>query len=448
MQTELNIPNRHSRLFWWELILLVIALVSGVVIAWLTVTGIGSVGTQIIVGVTFTLSLVGFIRLLLDPDSMAARQSDELLKLASQTLEAMNEGLTPTSAQTVCELLLPSTQAQAVVITNREVILGYAGYDAEHNPAGAPIRTTAILETLEDAAARVLFSNDEIGLPMTSARLNGAIIEPLLVGRKIHGTLLFGYNKANRISQTQRSVAHGFAELLSSQMAANSLEEQVRLATSMELKALQAQINPHFLFNTINTIASLIRTDPNKARELLREFAVFYRSTLEDSNDLIPLEREVKQVERYFAFETARFGEERLNLTIDVDDAVREMLLPSFMIQPLVENCVRHGMKSEGQLRIQVNGHVQNGDVIIEIIDNGVGMDEQTRKNMLSPESSQGLGIAVKNVNDRMRSYFGPDAHMDVESALGLGTTVSFTLPQAATDGYLATKGPQEFVAE
>ena len=91
-----------------------------------------------------------------------------------------------------------------------------------------------------------------------------------------------------------------------------ALEEQTKLATSMELKMLQSQINPHFLFNTINTIASFIRTDPNKARTLLREFAVFYRRTLEDAADLILLDREIEQTQRYFTFEVARFGEDRL----------------------------------------------------------------------------------------------------------------------------------------
>ena len=275
---------------------------------------------------------------------------------------------------------------------------------------------------------RVLHRTDDIGLPMSSARINGAIVEPLYIGSNIEGTLKFYYRRASQISQTQESIAHGFAELLSTQMAASALEAQKKLTTSMELKALQAQINPHFLFNTINTIAALIRTDPDKARVLLREFAVFYRSTLEDADDLISLDRELNQVERYFSFEVARFGEERLQLEIDVDEEVRRLYVPSFMVQPLVENAVKHAMRAEGKLTIRITGTIEGSNIIICVIDDGVGMDEETLANMMNKESETGLGIAVKNVQDRIRGYFGPESRMTVTSEIDKGTTVMFVL--------------------
>ena len=218
-------------------------------------------------------------------------------------------------------------------------------------------------------------------------------------------------------------------------MAASALEEQVKLTTSMELKALQAQINPHFLFNTLNTIASLIRTDPAKARLLLRDFAAFYRSTLEDADDLIALERELKQVERYVSFEVARFGEERLQLVVDVDERMMDMQVPSFLIQPLVENAVKHAMKAEGKLVVIITGRIEDDVIVVSISDNGKGMTEETVANMMTAESQTGLGIAVKNVHDRMIGYFGPDSRMEVESKLSVGTTVSFVLDRAIAQG-------------
>ena len=136
----------------------------------------------------------------------------------------------------------------------------------------------------------------------------------------------------------------------------DAAEEYERQAT---LQALQSQINPHFLFNTINTIASLIRTNPEKARMLLREFAVFYRRTLEDSADLILFAREIEQTLRYFAFEIARFGEDRVAMEVDIEPEVEDMLIPPFLIQPLVENAVRHAMPSEGKLTISIIGRVE-----------------------------------------------------------------------------------------
>ena len=270
---------------------------------------------------------------------------------------------------------------------------------------------------------------------MSSARINAAIVQPLYIGNTIEGTLKFYYRNGSQISRTQESVSHGFAELLSTQMAASALEEQVKLTTSMELKALQAQINPHFLFNTINTIASLIRTDPAKARELLRDFAVFYRSTLEDSDDLIELEREMKQVERYVSFEIARFGEERLQLIVDIDEDMYDYLVPSFMIQPLVENAVKHAMAAEGKLTITVTGEIDGDYIVLRVTDDGVGMSADTLENMMNKESDTGLGIAVKNVRDRIRGYFGPESSMEVTSELGVGTIVTFRLDRAIAEG-------------
>ena len=438
--------KRRARFSAREIALLALVFVSGIVVLASSLLGFGGAPVQITAGILFTLFIVLFTRRLLDPDVSNARQFDDLLDLASQTLACMEQGLNETSAQQVCALLLPATRAIAVAITDKEKILGYVGYSAESNLPGSPIRTMATHEVLETGEGKVILHPDEMDLPAAAFRINAAIITPLYQGDKVEGTLKFYYRKASHVTETQRSIAHGFGELLSTQIAAAALEEQTKLATSMELKALQAQINPHFLFNTINTIASLIRTDPNKARELLREFAVFYRSTLEDSVDLIPLERELQQVERYFSFQVARFGEDRLSLIIDVDPQMEKMLVPSFMIQPLVENSVGHAMKSEGKLTTRITGGIEGDNVVIRVIDDGAGMDEETLSNILHPTSSRGLGIAVKNVQDRMRGYFGPEAHMDIESVLGEGTTVTFSL-KSDTVSYIDAAEPTSLFA-
>lgn len=415
--------------------LLCVAALSGCALVYINIVGINSRMLQLFSGLVFTLSLVVFMWIWFDPDTNAARQTDELLKLASEMLDCTKQGMSFEAAQQICELLLSATSAIAVAITNREIILGYAGYNAENNEPGRPIRTTTTHQTLEDGKPRILHHTDDIGLPETSSGINAAIVQPLYIGESIEGTLKFYYSSGSQLSKTQESLAQGFAELLSTQIAASALEEQVKLTTSMELKALQAQINPHFMFNTINTISSLIRTDPAKARELLRDFAAFYRSTLEDSDDLIPLERELKQVERYLSFEIARFGEDRLELVIDVDPYIMDIEVPSFLIQPIVENAVKHGMRSEGKLTITITGVIDDDNVIICVNDDGKGMEEETLINMMDKESDTGMGIAVKNVHDRIKGYFGPESHMDVESVQGVGTAVCFKLNRAIAEG-------------
>ena len=415
-----------------EILATAIAILAAVVMVCTLLSPAVNIPVMIVAGIIFTLSLGIIIRLLSDPDSVRARQSDAMLLLSSSTLDLMQEGLTQKAAQDICELLLPNTAAIAVAITDKEHILGYAGFQEAENPVGSVIRTQATNDTIADGTTRVLYSAAEIGFPEGNTTINAAIIVPLKVGEGTEGTLKFYYRSAKKITETQKSIAQGLGQLLSTQMAAAEMENQRKLATSMELKMLQSQINPHFLFNTINTIASLIRTDPMKARTLLREFAVFYRRTLEDSSERIMLSREIEQTMRYFSFEVARFGEDRVALYVGAGPELQDMMVPPFIIQPLVENAVRHAMPSEGKLTISILAEVDGDDVVVIVGDDGVGMDEETCNNIMHPQSSTGIGIAVKNVHDRMKGFFGEKADMRVESELGRGTTVILRFPDCA----------------
>ena len=425
--------TRQTQYHIIELLLLIMAMITGALLITYLFNPYRNIMFMFLAGMVFTASLILSIRLWIDPDRIRANQSDAMLTLASETLAAMSEGLNETSAQRICETLLPATRAVAVAITNTEVILGYAGRDKDLNPTDAPIRTVATHATLSDGKMRVMRTADEIGFPVERHIINAAIIVPLTEGNETLGTLKFYYPKARNINETQQSIASGFGELLSTQIAAAALDEQKKLATSMELKALQSQINPHFLFNTINTISSFIRTEPDKARVLLREFATFYRRTLEDSSDLIALEREIDQTQRYLQFEIARFGEERLGMDTDVPDGLEGVLVPAFMVQPLVENAVKHAMPSEGHLEISVNARAEGDDLIIDIIDDGIGMSEEKRQNIMNPDSQTGLGIAVRNINDRILGYYGPESYMNVESTEGRGTTITLFLKSGCT---------------
>ena len=376
----------------------------------------------IVFGLIITVSLAALIRLLMDPDRVRARQSNAVLTLASRMLATMGTGLNQESAQKICEMLLPATNAIAVAITDKVDILGYAGSGQEYNELGSPIRTVATHETIADGRMRVLYSSEEIGFPVDHHNINAAILVPLNVGGKTEGTLKFYFPGAQKINETQQSIARGFGE-----------EEQRKLATSMELKALQAQINPHFLFNTLNTIASFTRTDPERARLLLREFSKFYRGTLENASDLIPLAREVDQTQRYLQFEIARFGEERLGMDSDVPDELASALVPAFMVQPLVENSVRHAMPATGKLTITVKAEAQDDDLLLMISDDGKGMSEDRRGAIMKRSSSSGLGIAVRNIRDRVQGYYGSESYMQVDSAEGEGTTVTLFLKNART---------------
>lgn len=416
-----------------------VAVASIVILFWSAIFPIEATTLALLVSGTALLaliaSLLALFLLLVSPDVMRARQTDAMLRMSRTMVDLLSDGMTPEAAQAICKMLLPNTAAIAVAITDTKKILGYSGYRESANPQGASISTQATHDALEDGKIRVIKSSVEIGLPKSAKLINAAIIVPIIIADEIRGTLKFYYKRSFSVTETQRSIAQGLGALISTVYATVELEKQRELATSMELKMLQSQINPHFLFNTINTIASLIRTDAPKARVLLRDFAVFYRSTLENSQERISLSKEIEQTQRYFSFEIARFGEEKLAMEIDLTlneephIDVNEMLVPPFLLQPLVENSVKHAMPADRQLIVSIRGKIEESDVILYISDDGIGMTEEQAEKVFQPNSETGLGIAAQNVRDRMLGYYGPAAEMLIESKLGEGTSVILRFP-------------------
>ncbi|MDR3036900.1 MAG: histidine kinase [Coriobacteriales bacterium] len=367
------------------------------------------------------------IRFSIDPDRLRARQSERMLKLAASTLTYMRTGLNVEAAQAVCKLLLPATSANAVAITNRDSILGYAGAEKDAHRIGSPIQTEATKTSLRNAEMQVITSKEGIGFPDKDTAFQAAIVVPLVLRDEVAGTLKFYYRTAKKIDETEQAVAYGLSTLLAMQLSLAELDYQRELAAKMELKALQAQIRPHFLFNTINTIAALIRTDPAQARILLREFATFYRRTLEGSLDSITLEQERLQTLRYLGFEVARFGADRIALTSNIEKGLETIQVPAFIIQPLVENAIGHGMREDAPLHIEIKAYTVDGDIVIDIRDDGRGMADDKLARVLEPSSAH-AGVALKNVDDRLRGFFGRNAHLAVQSELDTGTTVSLHL--------------------
>ncbi len=407
-------------------IVLIALAAEGFVTRWLPIAGIAGL-VAIALGLLVT-------QLATRPDHYRAMQSDLILAVANETLPYLRQGLSQQSAQEVCRIVLAHAEVAAVAITDTEDVLGFAGVGEDHHSVGEPILTRATHEVVETGEHRILHNRFEIGCPEAECRLNAAIVVPLVLRDAAVGTLKFYYTSPRQLNETQIAMAEGLAQLLSTQLELSELDRQVELATRMELRALQAQINPHFLFNTINTIASLVRTDPDQARTLLRQFAAFYRRTLESQQDMVPLEQELEYARMYVSFEKARFGE-RLEVHEEVDDDLFDLEVPAFVIQPLVENAVQHGMRHDAPLTVRIASEtLPDCTVVLSVIDDGVGIAETDVPRVLEPGFGKGLGIALKNVDDRIRGHFGPGSGVQVDSELGDGTTVSLVLADAIDD--------------
>jgi len=373
-------------------------------------------------------------RLVTRPDHLRALQSHQILEIADRSLAYLRRGLDRETAQAVCRLALEESDAAAVAITDTETVLGFAGIGEDHHAAGRPIMTKATREALEANEHRILASRDDIGCPKPGCLLRAAIVVPLEIRGAPAGTLKFYYTTPRLLNETQVTMVEGLAKLLSTQLELSELERQTELACRMELKALQAQINPHFLFNTINTIAMLIRTDPATARDLLREFARFYRRLLENNEGLISLGEEIEHTQRYLMFEKARFGE-RLQVVFDVPEQLLDLPVPAFVIQPVVENCVQHGIRTDGALHVRVSGARDGRTVTLVIADDGVGIDPETLPRVKESGFGTGLGIALGNIEERLKGYYGVGSGLDIASPPDEGTTVTLTMVLAEQEG-------------
>jgi two-component system LytT family sensor kinase len=206
------------------------------------------------------------------------------------------------------------------------------------------------------------------------------------------------------------------------------LEEQARLLLQARMEALQNQINPHFLFNTLNSVSSLVRFDPDTARELIIKLANILRRLLHSSDAFVPLREELEFIDNYLDIEVVRFGRDKLRVMKELDPSSLDVMVPSMLLQPLVENSIKHGLASriEGG-SIYLRSRLSDSGLIVEVEDDGVGMGAA---NLLErPSGLGGTGIGMANVAERLKVLYGDTARMTIDSREGKGTLVRLRLP-------------------
>jgi two-component system, LytTR family, sensor kinase len=206
------------------------------------------------------------------------------------------------------------------------------------------------------------------------------------------------------------------------------LEEQERLLLQARMTALQNQINPHFLFNTLNSISSLVRFDPDTAREMILKLATILRRLLHSTDSFVPLREEIEFIDNYLDIEVVRFGPDKLKVVKDLDPASLEAMVPSMLLQPLVENCIKHGLapKIEGG-RITLRSRVIKSRLIVEVEDDGVGMG--SARLLEQHGGSAGMGIGMANVAERLKVLYDDAAKMMIERPENGGTLIRLRLP-------------------
>ena len=353
---------------------------------------------------------------------IAGNQAKLALEIANKTLPYFRN---TENLSEVCKIIANSLGARATVITDtKEIIAGFSTDKSVINRTN--IRSNNTREVLKTGEVMLVIKDDEDEIIedffYISPHIKSCIILPLKEKNDVSGTLKIFFDTAEKITEKNRYLMIGLSHLISTQMEISKVENLISLLKYSELKALQSQINPHFLFNVLNTMTSLIRTNPEKAREVTIDLSNYLRYNLDNNLKSVELIKELNQIDTYIKIEKARFGE-KLNIIYDVDESLYNFQIPSLIIQPLVENSIKHGIlkkRDKGFVKIIVKRVDKDIEVAIE--DDGVGIEQAVIDN-LDKKIEENIGL--KNVHQRLKLLYGEGLNI---TKLEQGTRIKFKI--------------------
>ncbi|WP_091669809.1 sensor histidine kinase [Amycolatopsis marina] len=380
---------------------------------------------QIIPWGVATLAVVVMAVLLIKsrrPSSFVDDAVLEAVYLMSKATPDLRQGLDQVAADRITTRLLELLKCVAVGITDAEGTL--LSWDGEANDHYVDL-VDAIGTTIRKHRREVVPHDKMPCNHRGTCRMRTAVIVPLVVEEKTEATLIVvGRTRGKRLVQ----MADAVAQFVCTHFELARLEESRHQLQNAEIKALRAQISPHFVYNALNTISSLIRTDPEEARELLQEFADFTRYCFRSDGMFTTLSDELRNIDRYLTIESARFAG-RLNVRLKIAPEVLSVVVPFLLIQPLVENAVKHGLaKKPGGGTVTVTAQDYGAEALISVEDDGVGMDPDLLDDMRDSKSSAHIGLS--GINRRMRQVFATEYALMVETAPGAGMKVTMRVPK------------------
>lgn len=353
----------------------------------------------------------------------AERATYHTLHAASQAGQHLRRGLNPAGAAKAGRQLRSLLGCDALAITDTSGVLAWDGAGEELKPRLMDLAAgvlaggrTAVLPAGEASAAM-----DATGGPLA------AVIAPVRAGTRVVGAVAaFAPSVGAGLVRATSEVADWVAV----QVELAELDASRTQLMEAEVRALRAQISPHFIYNSLNAIASFINTDPARARELVVEFADFTRYSFRRHGDFTTLAEELRCIDRYLLLERARFGD-RVQVSLRVAPEVLGTVIPFLSLQPLVENAVRHGLEAkEGPGHISITADDAGAFAQVTIEDDGVGMDPEQLQSMLAGHSD-GEHVGLRNVDARLRQVYGNGHGLVIETAPGEGTLITMRVPKS-----------------
>lgn len=378
----------------------------------LTAAAVAVIAMSIAVVVGVGLKVLRSFR---DLGTDAERATYHTLHTASQAGQHLRRGLNPAGATKAGRQLRALLGSDALAITDTTAVLAWDGAGEELRPA------------LMTMAADVLAGGRTAVLPAQRGTGLAAVIAPVRAGTRVVGVVAaFAPVASAGLVRATGEVADWVAV----QVELAELDASRSQLMEAELRSLRAQISPHFIYNSLNAIASFINTDPARARDLVVEFADFTRYSFRRHGDFTTLAEELRCIDRYLLLERARFGD-RVQVSLRVAPEVLSTIIPFLSLQPLVENAVRHGLEAKvgpGHISITANDAGAYAEVIIE--DDGIGMNPAQLQLVLAGHSD-GEHVGLRNVDARLRQVYGQEHGLVIETAPGEGTLITMRVPKS-----------------
>ncbi|MGD8112016.1 LytS/YhcK type 5TM receptor domain-containing protein [Vibrio sp. TRT 17S01] len=360
-------------------------------------------------------------------EEYSATFSRRALNIAERSVGILASGFNTENAEKIARIIYEETNVGAVSITDDEKILAFVGIGDDHHKPDTPISSQSTLDAIQKNDIIYLDGKEKPYQCSISSqcKLGSALIIPLRTGDRVIGTIKLYEPKRKLFSTINMSMAEGIAQLLSSQILYGDYQQKQNLLSQAEIKLLHAQVNPHFLFNALNTISAVIRRDPPKARELIQHLSQFFRSNLKQNIETVTLKEELAHVNAYLTIEKARFTD-RLDVEFNIDDSILERNLPSFTLQPLVENAIKHG----------ISNRLEGGIIRIfsENVDGGTRIIVEDNAGSYTTPDEDHIGLGMQIVDKRLRNQFGRHSALCIDVAPQRFTQMSFIIPNQGTD--------------
>ncbi|GAB3269035.1 sensor histidine kinase [Kineosporia babensis] len=392
--------------------------------------------------VVLVLCAVAIRRFRRSPDlgTEAERATFDTLHTASLAAPPLRDGLTPEGAQRAIRHLRTLLGTPAVALADGSRLLAWDGEGGHHQHQALRHAAGAIASGRTSVLDAAQIDGDE-ACGVLDCPLRSAVVAPLTSGDTVVGALIaYGGQASAALVRATGEVAMW----VSTQIELAELDRSRTRAIEAEVRALRAQISPHFVYNSLAAIASFVRTDPERARELLLEFADFTRYAFRRGGEFTTLADELRNIERYLVLEQARFGD-RLRVRLRVAPEVLPVAVPYLSVQPLVENAVRHGLQAkEGGGLITLGAADSGAEALIWVEDDGVGADPALIEKILAGQArgTESESVGLGNVDARLRQVFGDRFGLVVETAEGAGTKVSFRVPKYAPGVHAGPPAP------